>query len=85
VVGLVGAGAWWIVGRTPLHTWVTWIPPDVQQDYGTEYASIVFEPLTVAWQTVAVGVAVAVLLVAAAEALRVTRETAEPVEESETP
>ncbi|MBE0477203.1 MAG: hypothetical protein IBX62_08920 [Coriobacteriia bacterium] len=33
------------LGGTPLHTWVSWIPPEVQQDYGTEYAYIVFERL----------------------------------------
>lgn len=37
--------AYWVLGETPLRTWTRWIPPDVQQDYGTEYASLVFTPL----------------------------------------
>lgn len=42
--------AWFVVGASPLHTWVAWIPADVQQDYGTEFASIVFNKLARVWQ-----------------------------------
>ena len=50
-VAAIGAGAAAVapLGGTPLHTWVTWVPPEVQQDYGTEYAYIVFERLPALW------------------------------------
>ncbi|MDO9108122.1 MAG: hypothetical protein Q7U89_03925 [Coriobacteriia bacterium] len=56
-VGILGAlvvlaMAWTVLQPMPLHTWVTWIPPEVQQDYGTEFASIVFTPLSSAWQLI---------------------------------
>jgi len=46
----VGVAAWFSLHSIPLHTWVAWIPSDVQQDYGTEYASIVFSQIAVPWQ-----------------------------------
>lgn len=45
--GLLG---WWFLRFVPLHTWISWIPPEVQQDYGSEYASIVFAPVEAWWQ-----------------------------------
>lgn len=54
----VTSAAWYVLGHTPLRTWVSWIPADVQQDYGTEYARIGFEPLGVMPQQVAVIAAV---------------------------
>lgn len=67
VVGLAAcAGVLSPLGATPLHTWVTWIPPDVQQDYGTEYAYIAFTrlPEPVVWVTVGLIVLAAALLLA---------------------
>lgn len=32
----------------PLHTWNTWLAPEVQQDYGTPYAALMFAPVA-AW------------------------------------
>ncbi|MDP2233114.1 MAG: hypothetical protein Q8K89_05730, partial [Actinomycetota bacterium] len=49
---VVLAMAWTVLRTMPLHTWVTWIPPEVQQDYGTEFASLVFTPLSSAWQLI---------------------------------
>lgn len=49
---IVVAMAWTVLQPMPLHTWVTWIPPEVQQDYGTEFASLVFTPLSSAWQLI---------------------------------
>lgn len=54
VLGMLVAATWYFVGATPLHTWVSWIPPDVQQDYGTEFATISFTPLARTWQLAAV-------------------------------
>lgn len=46
---------------TPLHTWMTWIPPEIQHDYGTEYASIIFSPVSTQLQVVGIMGACAVL------------------------
>jgi hypothetical protein len=46
VAGVVVAAAHPVLRFTPLHTWMTWIPPEIQQDYGTEYASIIFSPVS---------------------------------------
>lgn len=70
VVVFVSAGAWKVLGYTPLHTWVSWIPAEVQQDYGTEYASMVLTPVAVVWQIAAVCAAVAVALAVTFEAFR---------------
>ncbi|MHB9002467.1 MAG: hypothetical protein ACYC6C_00170 [Coriobacteriia bacterium] len=55
----LGAGllGWWVLRFIPLHTWISWIPPEVQQDYGSEYASIVFAPMQAWWQVAALIVA----------------------------
>lgn len=33
-----------VLATTPLRTWTRWIPAEVQQDYGTEYARLTLEP-----------------------------------------
>jgi hypothetical protein len=44
VVALVAtAGAWLMVADTPLRTLASFIPSEVQVDYGSEYARIVFD------------------------------------------
>jgi hypothetical protein len=57
--------SWIPLHTTPLHTWNTWIPPSVQQDYGTVYASRetapVRNPLEIA-ALVGAGAALALLL-----------------------
>lgn len=69
-VATIAALTWYILRFTPLHTWMTWIPPEVQQDYGTEYAGILFSGVPVTWQAIAIGTAVAALLVAAVAPMR---------------
>lgn len=48
IVRLAGLGmvvaAYALLAGTPLHTWTSWIPPEVQQDYGTPFARITFGP-----------------------------------------
>lgn len=65
---LVGVAAAVPLAAVPLRTWTRWIPADVQQAYGTEYARIDFtatnEPVRLAAALVSLGVAVAVLVVA---------------------
>lgn len=39
---------------TPLHTWMPWVPVEIQQDFGTEYASIVFSRVSTAAQVVGI-------------------------------
>lgn len=72
--------AWMALKATPLHTWVSWIPVDVQQDYGTEYASIVFSGLRVPWQLVGIVGAALSALLALGRALA-ARRAAAPVAE----
>jgi len=40
--GLVSALMYPLVVATPLHTWTRWIPAEIQQAYGTEYARLTF-------------------------------------------
>lgn len=61
---VASAIAWIILRPMPLHTWVSWIPPEVQQDYGTEFASMVFSPRVAVWQ--GFGMALAFIAVAVA-------------------
>ncbi len=60
--GATGALAYAWVRFTPLQTWISWIPSEVQHDYGTEYANIVFEPVPVDAQVAALGIASAALV-----------------------
>lgn len=46
LVGFVTAWAYRPLLQTPLHTWQNWIPSDVQQTYGTEYALFSVETIT---------------------------------------
>ncbi len=39
------APAYVLLGTTPLHVVTRWLPSEMQQDFGTEYASITFEAL----------------------------------------
>jgi|GEM_PF-1219101 len=83
------AGAWYILKAIPLHTWVAWIPSDVQQDYGTEYASIVFSQIPVPWQSAGVVLAAGAALLLGALAWRHpgtgSAEGIDPIRESESP
>ncbi len=45
VVTVAAALAYPLVAATPLHVLTGWLPPDIQQDFGTEYASIVFRAI----------------------------------------
>ncbi len=66
-IALVSAGiAWFFVWATPLHTLTTFIPSEVQVDFGSEFAAISFARLPIPATLVALGgagVAVALLLV----------------------
>lgn len=44
-VGFLTAWAYRPLLSTPLHTWQNWIPSDVQQTYGTEYARFSVVPI----------------------------------------
>lgn len=85
ITSVAGALAWTILRPMPLHTWVSWIPPEVQQDYGTEFASIVFSPLTAVWQLIGVLLVVLATGVASYMARRpagtIDIETRPPLEE----
>ena len=52
--GLALAGAYATLRFTPLHTWMSWIPAEVQHDYGTEFASITFSPVATSAQVVGI-------------------------------
>jgi hypothetical protein len=87
VLALAGAaGAWWIAADTPLRTLTTFIPSDVQVDYGSEFARIDFTGDPTLWAMTAVGgalVAVGLTLAgrAGARAEDDEAETADPVGE----
>jgi len=80
VTVVVSLFAWNLLRPMPLHTWVSWIPPEVQQDYGTEFASVVFSPLPAVWQLAGMVVAV----IATSGALYLNRQPAS-VKDAETP
>ncbi|MBN2840441.1 MAG: hypothetical protein JXP37_05755 [Coriobacteriia bacterium] len=48
-------GAWWSAGMTPLRTLTSFIPSDVQVDYGSEFARIDFSGDPSVWALAAVG------------------------------
>ncbi len=75
LAALVAAGAYVHVRYTPLHVWMRWIPPEVQQDYGSEYATIVFTPVATPVQIAAMALGVAAIaLVSAGRRLAVRAE-----------
>lgn len=55
IVSLVCFAAFVIVWQTPLHTLSSAIPYEIQVDYGSEFASIRFEALSVPWMWAAAG------------------------------
>ncbi len=65
LAGLLGAltalGGHASLAFTPLHVWMRWIPPQVQQDYGSEYATIVFTPVPAPAQLAALALAACAL------------------------
>ncbi len=73
--------AWWTLRDVPLHTWVSWIPAEVQQDYGTEFASMVMKPAVAVWQMIALGSC----LVAAGTNLMLVRMTGTLDNDSQSP
>jgi len=66
VAGVCAAAVYFSVRFTPIQTWIPWIPPELQHDYGTEYANIVFAPVEVTLQVAAVAVACVTLVAHAA-------------------
>lgn len=58
----VCAAAFPLLTTVPLHTWNRWLPSQVQQEYGTEYARIAFEAVSVPAQVAAIALAVAGLV-----------------------
>lgn len=59
--------------NSPLHTWTSWIPPDVQQTYGTEYARLVTEPLVSPTAVLSLGFAAVTALITLVLAYRARR------------
>lgn len=72
LVGFLTVWAYRPLLGTPLHTWQNWIPSDVQQTYGTEYARFSVVPLSSPVSIVAV---VLTALAAAMLVLSVVRFT----------
>lgn len=65
---LVASSYPWLTG-IPLRTWTRWVPAEVQQDYGTEYARLAFSIVANRWQQAAVVLSVLFLLGLGAAAL----------------
>lgn len=64
----VSAAAYPLVLDTPLRTWTSWVPGDIQQVYGTDYARLTFvpvdAPIVVALLVLAVATAIVSLVIA---------------------
>ncbi len=73
---LVAGAAWFALRYTPLHTWMSWIPAEIQQDFGTEYAHIVFSGLILPWQAAALVLSAVVASAAAWLSIRQRMRTA---------
>jgi hypothetical protein len=58
------------LASTTLHTWQSWVPADVQQAYGTEYAQFAVTAVNDPVRLVLVGASVAVAVYAAVLAAR---------------
>lgn len=54
LAGLAAAGAWWTAAATPLRTLTSFIPSDVQVDYGSEFSRIDFSGDPTVWAIAAV-------------------------------
>ncbi len=65
VSALLAAAAYPLVVSTPLHTWTRWIPAEIQQAYGTEYARLSLEvaPHLVRYTALALSAGACVLLI----------------------
>ncbi|HEY3316836.1 MAG TPA: hypothetical protein VGK50_00215 [Coriobacteriia bacterium] len=55
----VAAAAWIPVHTTVTHAWTAWIPAEVQQDFGTEYAQRTVRTVSGPWEPAALLVALA--------------------------
>ncbi len=55
----VAAAAWIPVHTTATHAWTAWIPAEVQQDFGTEYAQRTVRTVSGPWEPAALLVALA--------------------------
>lgn len=66
IASLVTAFVYPSLGETPLHTWNNWVPSDVQQTYGTEYARFTVQAMSspVGQVALAISVVAALLLLA---------------------
>jgi len=69
-----------LAAATPLHTWTTWIPADVQQTYGTEYARFVTEALVDPVRIVALVLTAAALVSAVPMLVRPASQATEEVD-----
>ncbi len=78
ITTFVAAWAYRPLLDTPLHTWNNWIPSDVQQTYGTEYArfsvEVITSPVSIAAVVLSVVGALA-LVIAALKVVTVEDET----------
>jgi hypothetical protein len=55
VSGVIASATYPLVVATPLHTWNRWIPAEIQQAYGTEYARLSLDVIPHAVRYLAVG------------------------------
>jgi len=62
VAGLAACAAWPFTLSTPMHVLTGWLPPGLEQYYGTEYASIEFSGVTTLVSTASVLLCAAGLL-----------------------
>lgn len=85
LVGLAGVAAYPLLVSTPLATWNRWIPADIQQAYGTEYARLVMHPVSDPVRLAALALAcVACLALAASSGRAIMHRATTQTESKET-
>lgn len=67
---IVVVASYALLAETPLHTWTTWIPVEIQSEYGTEYALLLFEVLHDPLRIAALGLVVLAAIVVFTAAAR---------------
>jgi hypothetical protein len=70
LLAITAPSAYPFVAATPLRTATRWIPADVQQSYGTEYARLTFEAIHDPVRIASIGAAVGMSLVVLAVIIR---------------
>lgn len=78
LAGLGAPVAVWLLATTPYHVLTPWLSPDIQADFGTEYAAITFRATSWWPSIVAVGAAAGLVVVLSGRLVRRSPDVAVP-------